>query len=62
MFSRLRIRMMLNIIIATLAISAALPLVPVYAATEPLFVTVTGHYVRGVFRDCLLYTSPSPRD
>ena len=51
MFSRLRIRMMLNIIIATLAISAALPLVPVYAATEPLFVTVTGHYVRGVFRD-----------
>ena len=51
MFMLLRARPALNMLIAALAIMAALPLVPVHAATEPLFVTATGHYVRGVFRD-----------
>lgn len=51
MFMFLRVRRALHALIAVLAIMSALPLMPVQAATEPLFVTATGHYVRGVFRD-----------
>ena len=29
---------------------------------EPLLLTVDGHPAKGLITDCLLYTSPSPRD
>lgn len=48
---RLRAHSILTVFLTLLAVTATLPTLPAQAATEPLFVTATGHYVHGVFRD-----------
>jgi hypothetical protein len=50
--ARLRIpRGLMAILVALLLAVALVPMSTARAATDPLFVTATGHYVRGVFRD-----------